>query len=65
MNYAMESNEFDYEEIKNLETFGIKYYRDASYKGELRNRKRNGKGVMIYKNGRIYEGEWLNDKRQG
>ena len=54
----MESNEFDYDQIKVLETFGIKQYKDAVYKGELKDRKREGKGVIIYNNGRVYEGDW-------
>jgi len=61
----MESNEFDYEIIKASEYYGIKQYKDAVYKGELRDRKRDGKGVIIYNNGRVYEGEWQDDKRHG
>ena len=61
----MESNEFDYDTIKTSEFFGIKQYKDAIYKGELRERKRDGKGVIVYHNGRVYEGEWVADKRQG
>ncbi len=63
--YEMESNEFDYEEIKETENFAIKHYKDGVYKGEIGETKRNGKGVMIYKSGRKYEGEWLYDKRNG
>ncbi len=29
------------------------------------NNSRNGKGVMVYNNGRVYEGEWMSDKRHG
>lgn len=29
------------------------------------NSKRNGKGVMRYRNGRQYEGDWELDVRQG
>ena len=61
----MESNEFNYEEIKIHDTFGLKRYKDALYKGELLTRKRQGKGVMVYTNGRVYEGEWSKDKRHG
>ena len=38
-------------------------YPDALYMGQLGNGKRNGKGVMRYKNGRQYEGEWDQDVR--
>ena len=58
MRYQMVSNEFDYEELLESELFGIKKYRDAIYRGEIENRKRQGKGVIIYDNGRLYEGDW-------
>lgn len=65
MQYEMESNEFDYEELRLQENFYIKQYKDSTYKGEIESRKRHGKGVIIYFNGRVYEGEWLKDKRHG
>ena len=61
----MLSNEFDYEELKLRETFGIKQYRDSIYRGELNSRKRHGKGIIVYFNGRVYEGDWDLDKRSG
>ena len=33
--YQMISNEFDFEEIRLSEFFGIKQYRDSLYRGEL------------------------------
>jgi hypothetical protein len=60
--YEMLSNEFDYEELKKSERFGIKQYKDAIFRGELEGRKRHGKGVIVYKTGRVYEGDWNNDK---
>lgn len=66
--YQMLSNEFDYHElVENSENFGIKRFKDAIYRGEIdpQTNKRVGKGVIVYKNGRIYEGEWEDDKRQG
>jgi len=56
--YEMISNEFDYEELKSSANFGIKQYKDSVYRGELDKRKRDGKGVIVYMTGRIYEGEW-------
>jgi hypothetical protein len=47
--YIMESTVFDYEELRLSESFGIKKYSDAVYRGELSNGKRSGKGVMQYK----------------
>lgn len=31
----------------------------------LEAKKRNGKGVMIYTNGRLFEGDWAEDLREG
>ena len=31
---------------------------DATYEGEIINKKRNGKGKMIFKTGGVYEGQW-------
>ena len=62
--YNMISNEFDYEEVRKSEVFGIKQYKDSIYRGELNGkRKRHGLGVIVYNTGRIYEGEWKDDKR--
>ena len=52
----MESNMFDYEEIKKSPMFGIKKYADAIYRGEIVNGKRDGFGTMVYRKNRIYEG---------
>jgi hypothetical protein len=61
----MESNEFDYDEVKEMATFGIKQYKDSVYKGELVDRKRHGLGVISYHSGRVYEGSWFQDFRHG
>ena len=64
----MLSNEFDYQELlEHSENFGVKRYKDAVFRGEIdpETNKRVGKGVIVYKNGRTYEGEWVSDKRQG
>ena len=47
--------------------FRKKRYLDALYFGEcsLDDAKRDGKGVMKYKCGRAYEGDWKNDVRHG
>jgi hypothetical protein len=64
-NYQMLSNEFDFDELKEDPSFGIKGYKDSIYKGCLEGRKRQGKGVCINNNGRVYEGDWEKDKRAG
>ena len=64
--YEMISAEFDYEEVRKQETFGIKQYKDCIYRGQLNEkRQREGAGVLVYQNGRVYEGEWLKNKRHG
>ena len=38
---------------------------EGRYIGEIKNGLRHGKGKMIYNNGNIYEGNWLNDLFDG
>jgi hypothetical protein len=46
--------------------FTIINFKDAVYRGIIvEGNRREGVGVMIYESGRVYEGEWLNDKRHG
>ena len=42
-----------------------KEYHDGIYEGIIINNKREIKGIMYYKNGSKYEGEYKNDKKQG
>ena len=56
--YYMESEVFDFSEMKKDGNFGIKKYQDAIYRGSIISGKRQGKGVMYYKKNRVYEGEW-------
>jgi hypothetical protein len=57
----MESSMFDYEQLRKSPTFGIKKYHDAVYRGELKDGKRHGLGVMVYRKSRVYEGSWSSD----
>ena len=64
----MISQEFDYDHIRlNSELFSINQYKDSIYRGELHEStlKRHGQGVIVYDNGRVYEGTWQADKRDG
>lgn len=63
--YEMLSTEFDFEVIRQSPAFGVKQYADSIYWGELQDRKREGKGVIVYFTGRVYEGDWFHDKREG
>ena len=42
-----------------------KEYHDGRYEGIIINNKREIKGIMYYKNGSKYEGQWKNDKKHG
>ncbi|MBR4244251.1 MAG: hypothetical protein IKQ14_02515, partial [Candidatus Methanomethylophilaceae archaeon] len=42
-----------------------KKFKDGLYEGIIINGKREIKGIMKYRNGSIYEGQWKNDKRHG
>ena len=58
---------FDIETLKASENFCLKTYKDSYYIGEIRTEKniREGMGVIVYENGRYYEGFWLKDRRDG
>jgi len=52
--------------LKFKDNFAIKEYKDSLYRGLLdKGNKRTGKGVITYNSGRIFEGEWWDDKRHG
>ena len=61
----MESNLFDYDEVLASESFGIKMFKDSCYRGELVKNKRAGRGVMVYRKARLFEGWWDGDNRCG
>lgn len=59
----VESEEIDLAALKQSPYFGMKRYTDAVFFGELQDGKREGKGIMRYANGRVFEGEWQADMR--
>ena len=64
--YQMVSDLFNFSELQNQPNFGIKRYKKAVYRGQISdNHHREGLGVQVNENGRIYEGEWIADKRNG
>ena len=66
LNYTMESSMFDFAKLRRDRDFKIKKYRDAVYRGTLNAKGgRHGRGVMLYSNNRVYEGEWVGDVRDG
>jgi hypothetical protein len=62
--YKMKSDLFNLEELKKDPDFSVKRLGDAVYMGIIKDGKREGKGIMRYKN-RLYEGSWENDLRHG
>jgi len=63
--YIPEWAEFDFEAVKNSEYFQVKIYPEAVFMGEIRDGKREGRGIMKYTSNRVYEGDWKNDIRTG
>lgn len=43
----------------------INFKSGGVYKGEVKDKKRHGKGKMVWADGSVYEGDWLNGKRTG
>ena len=63
-----EKNKYKPLKIKNEEKINnniiinkIKEYDDGIYEGEIKNNKKDGKGIYYYKHGDRYEGEFKND----
>ena len=53
-------------ELREMPMFQVKKFSDAVFVGQVNEKDlRDGLGVMIYKNGRIYEGNWKDDQREG
>ena len=42
-----------------------KFKDGAEYTGELKGKRPNGKGKTVFKNGDVYEGEYVKGKREG
>ena len=63
--YKPESNLIDMDILRSSEKFRKKRYVDAIFFGDIVNMKRTGKGIMKYKSGRLYEGDWFEDIRHG
>lgn len=63
----MISDIFKYNELRILENFCLKKYKNAVYKGQvdLNTKKREGFGVLLSEGNRVYEGQWSKDKRNG
>ena len=51
--------------LKNKIINKIDIYEFGEYDGELINDKREGKGIILFKDGTKYEGEFINNKKEG
>lgn len=52
-------------QLKNPDTYIMKFNYDMGYTGEWKNDKKHGQGTFRWENGMSYEGEWANNKRNG
>lgn len=52
-------------QLKNPDTYFMKFNPDLGYWGEWKNNKREGKGTYAWENGIKFEGEWKNNLRNG
>ena len=62
---AYQTEHLDMEALHSSPRLKLKKYKEAVYFGEFEGGKRTGKGIMQYQSGQVYEGEWLDDVRQG
>jgi len=64
-NYVPEHILIDMPKLRKSPDFVIKNFMDSVYIGEMRFMQRDGIGIMKYSNGRVFEGYWEKDKRNG
>ena len=67
MIYKLKGLKFvDFEDLENKYFYRVLEEEDGIYKGMFRlGQNKEGKGNKYYNDGRLYEGEWKNNKRQG
>jgi hypothetical protein len=63
--YKPISDLLDMGRISNGSGLEIKRYKESAYWGETQESKRHGQGVLLYANGRVYEGNWSANLRNG
>lgn len=57
-NYSCNNKSIDLAKLHASGSLKLKKYKESVYYGEYVNGKRHGKGIMVYNNGRVYEGDW-------
>lgn len=65
MKYTPRNKMITIDDLKKNPNTKVKRFKDCVFFGNVFNNKRHGLGIMLYKNGRIYEGEWTNDVKNG
>lgn len=63
--YVSKNDHFDMKALHASENLKLKKYKESVYYGEYINGKRHGKGIMMYDNSRLYEGNWECDYKHG
>lgn len=43
----------------------IEEFENGKYQGQFKNEKRQGFGIYTWKNGNVYEGEWVDGGKNG
>lgn len=64
-NYRPKTNIIDVQKLHTSPYLKIKKYKDAAYYGEIVNGKRQGIGLIIHNNNKVYEGQWEVDLKHG
>ena len=64
-NYVPLSQHNIIKQLKNSEEVFLMQFTDAIYFGQIFRNMRHVLGIMVYNNGRIYEGSWQLDRRDG
>ena len=57
--------DFDLSSLRTSTALRTKKYKTSTYYGELRSNAKEGLGVMLYQDGKVYEGQWKADKKEG
>jgi len=52
-------------QLKNPDTYLLKFNPGIGYFGEFKDNKRNGQGKFIFETGQVYQGEWKDGMRSG
>lgn len=63
--YCPQSEFVNVKEMRQSGNLKLKRSKGFSYYGEIVNGKRHGMGVMLFDDGRVFEGQWKFDQKHG